>query len=75
MSKAVIVIVIGIILVLLPYMGVPSAIKTFVIVGTGTLLVLLGLLMRVERLWLLRALHGGHANDAYAESGTRHDGA
>ena len=75
MSKAVIVIVIGIILVLLPYMGVPSAIKTFVIVGTGTLLVLLGLLMRVERLWLLRALQGGHANDAYAEPGTRHDGA
>ncbi|MEN9390183.1 MAG: hypothetical protein RLZZ283_283 [Candidatus Parcubacteria bacterium] len=73
MSKAVIVVIIGILLVLLPYLGVPSAVKTFIIVGTGTVLVILGLLMRVERLWLLRALHGGHANDAYAESGTRHD--
>ncbi|MEK7530573.1 MAG: hypothetical protein AAB573_01800 [Patescibacteria group bacterium] len=73
MSKAVIVMVIGIILVLLPYMGIPSSAKTFVIVGAGTILVILGLLIRVERLWMLRALHGGHANDAYAESGTRHD--
>ncbi len=69
MSKAVIVVIIGVIVTFLPFLGLPSAFITGLTVILGIALIVLGLLMRVERLWLLRALSGGHKTDAYAENG------
>lgn len=69
MSKAVIVIIIGALIAFSPFLGFPSAFMTGLTVILGIALIVLGLLMRVERLWLIRALSGGHKTDAYAENG------
>lgn len=68
MSKAVLTTLIGIVLVFLPFLGLPSVVKTSIAVLAGAIIIVLGLLMRVERLWLLRALRGGHKTDTYAEN-------
>ncbi len=54
---------------LIPIDGLPDRLSTFLTVGIGFSIVILGLLMRVERLWLLRAQRGEHKTDAYAENG------
>lgn len=68
MSKAVIITIIGFLIATTPINGLPTVFNTWLIVGGGIAVVILGLLMRVERLWLLRALSGGHKTDAYAEN-------
>ncbi len=74
MSKATVVVFIGIIVALISFMGFPSVVKVTVTVLAGIAIIILGLLMRVERLWLLRALQGGHKTDAYAENGAPNAG-
>lgn len=74
MSKAVIVTIIGVIVALLPYLGFPSFFIKLVTTLAGIAIIVLGLLMRVERLWMLRALSGGHKTDAYAENGAQPKG-
>lgn len=70
MSKAVLVTLIGAVIVLLNILyGFPSEIVRWVTIIFGVVIIVLGLLMRVERLWLIRALTGGHKTDAYAENG------
>jgi sulfite exporter TauE/SafE len=68
MSKAVLVTIIGIIVAFVPFTGFPSGVRDVVVTIAGVIIVTLGLLMRVERLWLLRSLSGGHKTDAYAEN-------
>lgn len=69
MSKAVLVTIIGVIVAIIPINGLPAYINTIITVLAGIAIVILGLLMRVERLWMLRALSGGHKTDAYTENG------
>lgn len=69
MSKAVIVAVLGIVVMLLPFDGLPEVVTTWLTVILGAAVTILGLLMRFERLWLIRAMRGGHKTDAYAENG------
>ncbi len=61
--------IIGALIAFMPFTGFPSAVKVGVTVAAGIAVIILGLLMRVERLWMLRALQGGHRTDAYAENG------
>lgn len=68
MSKAMLVVCVGVIVAFLPFTGLPFTAKTWIAVGAGAALIVLGLLMRVERLWMLRALGGGRVTDAYAEN-------
>lgn len=69
MSKAVIVIVLGIIVALIPIDGLPDRVSTILTVLAGVSTAVLGVLLRYERLWLVRAQRGGHTTDAYAENG------
>jgi hypothetical protein len=69
-SKASIVTLLGIIVVLIPIDGLPDRISTALIILCGALITVLGLLMRVERLWLIRAQRGEHKTDAFQENGT-----
>jgi uncharacterized membrane protein len=46
MSKGTIAFLLGIILILLPYLGIPSSWKQYVYVGLGVVLVLLGYALR-----------------------------
>jgi hypothetical protein len=68
MSKAVIVVILGIIVALIPIDGLPERISAILTVLLGLAIAALGLLMRVERIWLMRTLSGGHKTDAYAEN-------
>lgn len=69
MSKPALVVLIGAIVALIPIDGLPDRISTVLTVLAGVALVVLGILMRFERLWLIRAQEGGHRTDAYAENG------
>ena len=70
MSKAVVVVILGACIVLLNLLyGFPVVLVKWVTILAGLALVVLGLLMRVERLWLLRQIAGGHTTDTYAEKG------
>ena len=68
MSKAVLVAILGVIVTLLPLSGLPSAFIKIAVMAIGVALLVLGLLMRAERLWMVRALSGGHKTDTYAEN-------
>jgi hypothetical protein len=68
-SKATIVTILGILVALIPIDGLPDRLSTFLTIAIGFSIVILGLLMRIERLWLLRAQRGEHKTDAYAENG------
>jgi predicted tellurium resistance membrane protein TerC len=68
-SKAVIVAILGIIVAFVPIDGLPDRVSTIITVLAGLSIAVLGVLMRFERLWLIRARLGGHTTDAYAENG------
>jgi uncharacterized membrane protein YqgA involved in biofilm formation len=68
-SKAVIVAILGMVVALIPIDGLPDRASTIITVLAGLSIVVLGILMRFERLWLIRARLGGHTTDAYAENG------
>lgn len=70
MSKAALVVFLGAIVVLIPIDGLPDRMSTVLTVLAGLSIIILGILMRFERLWLIRAQEGGHRTDAYAENGT-----
>lgn len=72
MSKAVLTVILGIIIVLIPIDGLPDRVSTGLTVLAGFAVIILGVLMRFERLWLIRARDGGHKTDAYAESSGPH---
>ena len=67
MSKAALIVVLGIIIVLIPIDGLPDRVSTALTVLAGLSVIVLGILLRFERLWLLRARDGGHKTDAYVE--------
>lgn len=69
MSKAVIVLVLGVLVALIPFDGLPERVSTLLTVLLGAAIAVLGLLMRFERLWLIRSMRGGHRTDAYSENG------
>jgi predicted tellurium resistance membrane protein TerC len=68
-SKAVIVAILGIIVAFIPIDGLPDRVSTIITILAGLSIAVLGVLMRFERLWLIRARLGGHTTDAYAENG------
>lgn len=68
MSKPAIVVLLGVLVALVPFDGLPEWMSTGLTVLFGFSIAVLALLMRAERLWLLRSLSGGHKTDAYAES-------
>jgi hypothetical protein len=68
-SKAALIVILGIIVVLIPIDGLPDRVSTILTVLAGFAIIALGILMRFERLWLIRAQGGGHRTDAYAENG------
>ena len=74
MSKAVLVVVLGFLVALLPFDGLPDTVTTTLTVLLGFVIAGLGVLMRFERLWLIRSMRGGHKTDAYAESGMKDKG-
>lgn len=70
MSKSVIVAILGVLVTLIPIDGLPERVSTILTVCAGATIAMLGILMRYERLWLVRSLRGGHRTDAYSENGT-----
>ncbi len=69
MSKGSTILVLGLLLAFLPFTGFPNAIKMTFAVIFGVIVMILGFLVRQERLWLMRALSGEHKTDAYTENG------
>jgi hypothetical protein len=70
-SKAVIVAILGAIVAFIPIDGLPDRVSTIITVLAGVSIAVLGILMRFERLWLIRARLGGHTTDAYTENGAQ----
>lgn len=68
MSKALIVTILGLVVAFIPIDGLPDVLSSALTVIAGVTIAVLGILMRFERLWLIRAKSGGHATDAYAEN-------
>lgn len=68
MSKAGIIIILGFLVAFLPFTGFPSAFETTLSILFGLAVMLLGFLVRQERLWLFRSMKGGSKSDGYAES-------
>lgn len=68
MSKGGLVTLLGFVLALLPFLGIPLAVKTALAVVSGVVIMALGVLVREERRWLMRALSGDHQADAYTEN-------
>ncbi len=69
MSKTGLIILFGLLLAILPFIGISFAVKTALAVVLGLSVLVLGFLVRQERRWLLRALEGDHHTDAYTENG------
>jgi hypothetical protein len=69
MSKGSLIAILGLIIAFMPFTGFPLAVKTLVSVIAGIFLLVIGFLVRQERLWLLRTLSGEHKTDVYAENG------
>ena len=61
----------GLIAVALPFIGIPAAAKTVLLIVVGVATMILGLLVREERRLLIRAL-SGDTTDAYTENGSTH---
>lgn len=68
MSKGGIIAFLGFLVVLMPFLGIPESIKTVAVVSAGAAIIFLGVLVREERRWLMRAISGGHESDAYTEN-------
>ncbi len=69
MSKASLVVILGIVMLVVTVVeGLPASLAWWLVVISSSAIIILGLLLRVERQWLLRALSGGHRTDAYEES-------
>lgn len=75
MSKAGLIVLLGFLVVALPFLGIPTAVKTILFVASGICVMLLAILVREERRLLMRALSGDHAVDAYTENSVKDYGA
>lgn len=71
MSKGGLITVLGFVLAVLPFLGIPFVVKTALAVVAGIMVMALGFLVREERRWLMRAVRGDHEADAYTENGAR----
>lgn len=69
MSKAGLIALLGLLSALLPFIGIPTAIKTALAVIFGLVILALGFLVREEKKWIIRTLQGDHQADAYTENG------
>jgi hypothetical protein len=71
MSKAGFLILLGFIILTVPFLGVPVVAKTALMLVAGLLIMALGFLVREERRLLMRALQGDHSTDAYTENSAK----
>lgn len=69
MSKGALIFLLGILSAFMPFTGFPTVVKVTSAVLFGLTIMVLGFLVRQERLWLLRAMAGEHKTDAYTENG------
>ena len=74
MSKAGLIVLLGLLSALLPFVGIPTTTKTVLAVIFGLVILALGFLVREEKKWIIRALEGDHQTDAYTENGAREYG-
>ncbi len=68
MSKGSTILLLGLLVAFLPFTGFSTIIKIILAVLFGFTLMVLGFLVRQERLWLLRAMSGERKTDAYTEN-------
>ena len=69
MRKAMFVCLIGLILITLPYLGIPAYLREYLLVGAGVLLALFGyMLMRDEILRRSDYGNGERGSDSYVET-------
>jgi hypothetical protein len=68
MSKGGAIIVLGFLTAFLPFTGFSSGFETILAIVFGVATMVLGFLVRQERLWLLRSRPGEQKTDSYAES-------
>ena len=69
MRKAMFVCLIGFILVILPYLGIPTFLREYILIASGLLLVLFGyMLMRDEILRRSDYGNGERGNDSFVET-------
>lgn len=71
MSKAGAIIVLGFLAAFLPFTGFPSGFETVLAIILGLAIMVLGFLVRQERLWLKRSVSGEHKTDSYSENTPR----
>ena len=71
MSKGGLITILGFLLALMPFLGIPLGVKTVLVVLFGALVMFLGVLVREERRLLMRALQGDSEADAYTENSAR----
>ncbi len=75
MSKGSLILVLGLVMAFVPFLGIPEGAKAFFLVIFGLTAAGLGFLVREERIWLMRALQGEHKTDAFAETNPHHSSA
>lgn len=69
MRKAMIVTLAGLVLITLPYLGIPNYLREYILVGSGVLLTVFGyLLIRDEILRRSDYGNGERGNDSYIET-------
>lgn len=69
MRKAMFVCLMGLVVIVLPYLGIPNYVREYVLISLGTLLVLFGyLLMRDEILRRSDYGNGERGNDSFVET-------
>lgn len=71
MSKAGLIVLLGFLVVILPFLGIPTVAKTVILLIDGVLIMALAFLVREERRLLMRALSGDHSTDAYTENSAK----
>jgi len=71
MSKGGAIIILGFLTAFLPFTGFSSGFETVLAIIFGLLIMMLGFLVRQERLWLLRSRPGEQKTDSYAENKPR----
>jgi asparagine N-glycosylation enzyme membrane subunit Stt3 len=74
MSKELVIILLGILVALMPYLGFPGSWKTVFSIVIGIVIAGVAFIVRQERLWKERETPSEHRADTFVENGGRQAG-
>ena len=74
MSKELVIILLGILVALMPYLGFPGSWKSVFSIVIGIVIAGVAFIVRQERLWKEREAMSEHRADTFVENGGKHSG-